>query len=78
MLKLCQGDYAVLVSNCHRNFLNMILKLDSSFHSLHRIVHQLESDFKIDHSVSKLLSVKVFDNISKLHSNITIKWPASN
>ena len=29
----------------------------------------LESYFKIDHRVGKLLSVEVFDNISKFHSN---------
>ena len=36
----------------------------------------LESYFKIGHRVSKLMSVEMFDNISKLQSNITIKWPA--
>ena len=38
----------------------------------------LESYFEIDHCVSKLLSVEVFNNISKLQSNITMKWPADN
>ena len=30
-----------------------------------------------DHRVSKLLSVEVFNNIIKLQSRITIKWPAN-
>ena len=38
----------------------------------------LESYFEINHRVSKLLSVEVFDNMSKLQSDITIKWPAGN
>ena len=32
----------------------------------------------MDRRVIKLLSVEVFDKISKLHSNITMKWPATN
>ena len=35
-----------------------------------------ESYFKIDHRVTKLLSVEVFNNISKLQSNITMKLKA--
>ena len=38
----------------------------------------LKSYFEIDHRVSKLLSVEVFDNISKLQSNIKMKWPTGN
>ena len=37
-----------------------------------------ESNFEIDHRLSELLSVEVFNNISKLQSNITMKWPAGN
>ena len=38
----------------------------------------LESYFKIDHRVNKLLPVEVFDKILKLDSNITMKWPVGN
>ena len=30
------------------------------------------------HGVSKLLSVELLNNISKLQANITLKWPAGN
>ena len=32
----------------------------------------------MSHCVSKLLSVALLKNISKLQSNITMKWPACN
>ena len=38
----------------------------------------LESYLKIDHRVNVLLSVEIFNNISKLQSNITTKWPAGS
>ena len=52
---------------------------DSSFRivSIQQFIG-LESYFKINHCVSKLLSVEVFNNISKLLSSITMKWAASN
>ena len=38
----------------------------------------MESYFEIDHSVSKLLSVELFNNTTNLQSNITMKWPTGN
>ena len=38
----------------------------------------MESYFKIDHRVSKLSSVELLNNISKLQSNITMKLSAAN
>ena len=76
VFKLYQGGYEVLVLNCHGKFLNMIFEIRLTFLRLHRIVHQFGRLFKIDHRVNKLLSGELFNNISKLHSNITMKWPA--
>ena len=39
-LKLCQGDNAVLVLNCHGNFMNRIFEI-RLIRSLHKIVQQL-------------------------------------
>ena len=50
------------------------MKSDSPYLRLHKIVPILLSYFEIDHWVSMLSSVEVFDSILKLHSNITMIW----
>ena len=75
IFKLCQGGYAVLILNCRRNFLNMIFEIRLIFSYFRK---NSSSALKIDHRVSKLLSVEVFDKISKLHPSIKMKWPAVN
>ena len=68
-----------MVLNCRRNFLNMIseTRLIFSYSPYNKFI-SLESCFKIDHHVIKLLSAEVFDNILKLQSRITMKQPAGN
>ena len=74
VFKFCCRGNAVLVLNYHRNFLTIISEIVVSIQKF----ISLESYFKIDPHGSKLLSVEVFDNILKLQSNITMKWPAGN
>ena len=65
-----------MVLNCRRNCLNMISEIRLRVSVL--LFISLQSHFKIDHRISKLLSVEVFSNTSKLQSNIAMKWPAGN
>ena len=59
VFKICLGENDVLVLNYYRNY----LKLISVY--IQQII-SLQSHFKFDHRVSKLLSVEVFSNILKL------------
>ena len=79
VFKLCQGGNAVSALNCLRKFSEHDFWIQTHLFivSIQQFI-RLQSHFKIDHRVSKLLSVEVVDNSSKLQSNITMKWPASN
>ena len=77
---MLRRHFAVLVLDGRRNFLNMI-SLNQTHLFIISIQQSISLNFfleKFDLLVSKLFSVEVFNNISQLQSNSTVKRAASN